>query len=264
MENLMLPVSVIIPTHNSAETIERAVNSVLAQENLPTEIVVVDDCSTDNTIELVRTISIPDTVTLKIFQLDTNLGPSAARNAGWNIADCEFIAFLDSDDSWHPMKLRVQTSWMIKNPQIRFTGHLTGKLQRSVLPELPPIRRFRLTNFLIRNRVSTPTVMIRREVSSRFDPQLWFAEDYELWLRLLSGGERMARIELPLAQIHKADFGVSGLSSNLYPMFRGELRAISNLKSLGHISTVTLALVSMWMTFKFALRVLRTRLRKFA
>lgn len=260
----MLSVSVVIPTHNSSATIERAVNSVLAQDLLPTELVIVDDCSTDNTVELVRTIAIPDSIDVKVVRLDTNLGPSAARNEGWNVAGCEFIAFLDSDDSWHPMKLEVQTRWMINNPKVRFTGHLTGDTPGSDLPERTPIRWFRLTNFLFRNRVSTPTVMVRREVSSRFDPQLWFAEDYELWLRLLSGGESMARIELPLAQLHKADFGVSGLSSNLYPMYRGELRAISNLKSLGHISTVTLALVSMWMTFKFALRVLRTRLRKFA
>jgi glycosyltransferase involved in cell wall biosynthesis len=264
VENLMLPVSVIIPTHNSAETIERAINSVLAQTVLPAEIVVVDDCSTDNTVELVRTISTPDTVVLKIVQLEANLGPSATRNAGWDVAGCEFVAFLDSDDSWHPMKLGVQTNWMINNPKIRFTGHLTGDAQGFVPPELPPIHEFQLKHFLIRNRVSTPTVMIRREVSSRFDPQLWFAEDYELWLRLLSGGESMVRIEIPLAQLHKADFGVSGLSSKLYPMYRGELKALSNLKSLRHLSTSTLTLVSIWMTFKFALRILRTQLRKFA
>ena len=58
----MLPVAVIIPTHNSADTIARATNSALAQTVLPAEIVVVDDCSTDNTVELVRTISTPDTV----------------------------------------------------------------------------------------------------------------------------------------------------------------------------------------------------------
>ncbi|NDE72185.1 MAG: glycosyltransferase family 2 protein, partial [Actinobacteria bacterium] len=99
----MLSVSVVIPTHNSSATIERAVNSVLAQDLLPTELVIVDDCSTDNTVELVRTIAIPDSIDVKVVRLDTNLGPSAARNAGWNVAGGEFIAFLDSDDSWQKM-----------------------------------------------------------------------------------------------------------------------------------------------------------------
>jgi glycosyltransferase involved in cell wall biosynthesis len=264
MENLMLPVSVIIPTHNSAETIERAIESVLKQDMLPKEIIVVDDCSTDNTVELVRTISTPDTVELKLVRLDTNLGPSVARNAGWNVANCEFIAFLDSDDSWHPMKLRIQTGWMANNPEIQVTGHLIGDTQRVLLAKDLLIRTFRLRDFLIKNRISTPTVMIRRSVTSRFDPKLRFAEDYGLWLRLLATYEIVVRIETPLAQLHKAKFGESGLSSKIFRMYRGELTAVTDVWKKHHISLLTLTTTCSWLSLKFIVRVARTTIRKIA
>jgi hypothetical protein len=162
------------------------------------------------------------------------------------------------------MKLRIQTGWMANNPEIQVTGHLIGDTQRVLLAKDLLIRTFRLRDFLIKNRISTPTVMIRRSVTSRFDPKLRFAEDYGLWLRLLATYEIVVRIETPLAQLHKAKFGESGLSSKIFRMYRGELTAVTDVWKKHHISLLTLTTTCSWLSLKFIVRVARTTIRKIA
>jgi glycosyltransferase involved in cell wall biosynthesis len=98
-------VSIIIPTYNRAGVICRTVDNVLAQTYLNTEIIVVDDGSTDNTQELLRAYG-------NRIQVITqaNAGPSAARNRGFEISHGEIIAFQDSDDLWNPAKLARQVA----------------------------------------------------------------------------------------------------------------------------------------------------------
>ena len=259
---MILPVAVVIPTHNSEKTIGRALKSVLDQEQLPSEILVIDDCSSDSTVQLVSNTTTPPGVSLKIMQLATNEGPAAARNHGWDATTSEFIAFLDSDDSWHKAKLAIQTRVMRSNPEIEISGHLTGESIPIDLLIEPQTRLFSLRKFLIRNRVSTPTVMVRRTVVDRFDSSFWYAEDYELWLRHLTQHTGILRIELPLAHLHKAEFGESGLSARLYQMYRGELQAVVKLRTSGRLSHLYSWLTMSWMALKFVLRLIRTRIRQ--
>ena len=102
-------VAVVIPTFNSSVTIERALESVVGQTCLPTEVIVIDNASADDTVARVRTFASKyPRITWVIEVSPTNIGPGAARNRGWNLAKSDLIAFLDSDDSWHPEKLRLQ------------------------------------------------------------------------------------------------------------------------------------------------------------
>lgn len=98
-------VSVIIPAFNRAKTIGRAIKSCLSQDYHEIEILVVDDHSSDNTQEIVRSF---DDRRLKYFFHSKNCGPAAARNTGIRNAKGEFIAFLDSDDEWLPDKISRQ------------------------------------------------------------------------------------------------------------------------------------------------------------
>jgi glycosyltransferase involved in cell wall biosynthesis len=102
-------VSVIIPAYNRAATIARSIDSVLAQGHRPIEVIVVDDGSTDRTVEVIRRYG--DRVVL-IRQ--PNGGPSSARNTGAAHAKGEIIAFLDSDDTWKPQKLERQVKLMLR------------------------------------------------------------------------------------------------------------------------------------------------------
>ncbi|MCT9095682.1 glycosyltransferase family 2 protein [Haloarchaeobius sp. HME9146] len=101
----MPKVSVIIPTYNRADTVRRAIDSVLAQTMSDLECLVVDDASTDDTQAVLDEY---DDSRLRTFRHDTNRGGNAARNTGLANADGEYVALLDSDDEWKPEKLERQ------------------------------------------------------------------------------------------------------------------------------------------------------------
>lgn len=262
MADIKVPVSVVIPTHNSESTIERALESVFAQSAQPFEVIVVDDASSDGTYEMVNQIAQRVDIPLRLHSLSENLGPSFTRNVGWDLASSDYVAFLDSDDSWHPQKLEVQFQWMAEHPEHEMSGHLTGR-PAEVDPKISPtVRSFGLVDLLWRNRVSTPTVMVKRSVIERFDTSRWYAEDYELWMRIVSRIKTLPRIELPLALLHKADYGDSGLSANLSKMFLGELSALVALRHRGFVSILQLSFFASWMTMKFIVRVTRSWARR--
>ncbi|WP_254279264.1 glycosyltransferase family A protein [Haloarcula marina] len=98
-------VSVVLPTHDRAEFVERAIDSVLGQTYEDFECLVVDDCSSDDTPSVVRSV---EDSRVNLIRHETNRGASAARNTGIEAATGEFIAFLDDDDRWHPTKLEQQ------------------------------------------------------------------------------------------------------------------------------------------------------------
>ena len=100
------PVAVIMPTFNSAPYVERALESVLAQTVPVAEIIIIDDCSSDNTLEVVRRFA-RGRSSFKIIELDVNQGPSAARNVGIDAADTEWVALLDADDAWKPDRVEA-------------------------------------------------------------------------------------------------------------------------------------------------------------
>jgi glycosyltransferase involved in cell wall biosynthesis len=201
---------------------------------------------------------------IRILKRSENHGPSATRNCGWDEAKFEYVAFLDSDDSWHPKKLEIQTEWMIKNPQCVISGHLTSREEEHVSLNKFRTKRFGLFRLLFRNRVSTPTIMVKRLLPCRFDQSMRYAEDYDLWLRLVAENGRLTRIELPLAQLHKADYGESGLSSHLLPMFIGERSAVKKLHRLKHIALIPTWIALGWMSVKFSIRLARVKTSRHA
>jgi succinoglycan biosynthesis protein ExoO len=96
--------SVLIPAYNVSGIIERAIRSAAAQTFPPREILVIDDCSTDNTVEVVKALA-RDIPSLRLLSTPANSGPSAARNVGLRAAQGDWIALLDSDDAWKPGRL---------------------------------------------------------------------------------------------------------------------------------------------------------------
>ena len=108
-------VSVIITAYNSSQTIIMAINSVLAQTLKPLEIIVIDDCSLDQTHELVENLKL-DVPNLFIIKTKANSGsPAHPRNLGTMNAVGNWIAFLDADDVWHPKKLEMQINILMNS-----------------------------------------------------------------------------------------------------------------------------------------------------
>jgi glycosyltransferase involved in cell wall biosynthesis len=103
----MVTVSVVIPTYDDAESLPDSIDSVLDQTLSDLELLIVDDCSEDDTPRVVREYTDPR---ITYVRHGENSGGSAARNTGIRLSEGEYIAFLDSDDTWHPTKLEKQVS----------------------------------------------------------------------------------------------------------------------------------------------------------
>ena len=107
-------VSIITPTFNSEKFIAETIQSVKNQTYENWEMIIVDDCSSDETFSIISNFSKNDN-RIKIHQLKNNSGAGVARNEGVNLATGRFISFLDSDDLWKPSKLKKQVEFLISN-----------------------------------------------------------------------------------------------------------------------------------------------------
>lgn len=107
-------ISVVLPTYNRAESTKKTIESVLSQTYEELEVLVIDDASCDNTAEMVLECS---DSRVQLYQHSTNKGGSAARNTGIRNADGDFIAFIDSDDTWKQSKLQIQLESYHNSPQ---------------------------------------------------------------------------------------------------------------------------------------------------
>lgn len=183
----MADVSVVIATHNRVSQVKVALDSVLEQTERVREIIVVDDGSTDDTRTLLAGYG---NRIRPIFQSQS--GASAARNRGVAEARGEWIAFLDDDDVWLPAKIAQQMAVARQDPRfglvycsdyavdddlrILRTRAAAAENQGDVFERL-----------LIRNFIFTSCVIARRDLveeAGRFDPQLRFAQDWDLWLKI--------------------------------------------------------------------------------
>ncbi len=254
-----LPVTVVIPAFNAAATLPRALASVFAQTRAPAEIVVVDDASQDRTWEVLQTLG-NDQPSVRTLRLASNGGVAAARNAGWAMASQDYVAFLDADDAWHPRKLEIQLRWMIDHPQAVLCGHrceVAGSPAASeALADDPSVRHYGLASFLITNRLSTPTVMLRRSLDQRFAGGKRYSEDYLLWMQIVAAHGPAGFIDLPLALLFKARYGTSGLSGDLWRSQLGEIDTFSLLRRAGIIGLGTWLGVVAWSWVKFSRRAI--------
>lgn len=231
----MLDVSVIIPTYNRARELLRALDSVEAQREEPTEVIIVDDGSTDATFQVVKEFSGKSRLEIR-YHFQPNRGPAAARNAGIARSACQYLAFLDSDDEWHRDKLPIQQKAMeaaseylishTKERWLRNDQHLNQKKYHH-----PPggdifAQSLRLCC------VGMSTVMVRRQLFKLygpFDETLRCCEDYDLWLRV-SAGERFYLIDRAFTVKHG---GRPDQVSNRYSVGMDRFRIQALAKLLG-------------------------------
>lgn len=193
-----IKVSVIIPAFNAAATIERALASVRAQDGVGLEVIVIDDASSDNTVEVVRAAIRPgENITL--MQLPSNSGASAARNAGIRLARGRYLAFLDADDIWLPGKLRRQVETIESDPAVTLVSCNSQQASADGTPlkeghvNRPPVQGpDAWKTLLVYNFLPTPTVLTHtalvRELGG-FDEKLAVGEDLDLWIKLAVRGK---------------------------------------------------------------------------
>jgi teichuronic acid biosynthesis glycosyltransferase TuaG len=182
-------VSIITPAYNAAVYIAETIASVLAQTYTNWEMLIVNDCSKDNTAEIVQSYAVKDK-RIKLINLKQNSGAAIARNAAIQNAKGRYIAFLDSDDLWKKEKLQKQIEFMQQNGYA-FTytnyGHFKGtkeNIQNHV--QIPTSLNYQQA--LKGNKIGCLTVMMDRKQIANIHFTTQKHEDYILWLNILKQG----------------------------------------------------------------------------
>ena len=183
-------ISIITPCYNSSKFIDECVNSVLLQSYCNWELLLVDDCSNDNSKELLLNIEKKDE-RIKVTFLDNNIGAANARNVAIQKAKGKYIAFLDSDDSWDSMKLDKQISFMVQN-DIAFSFTSYQSISENGLDIISVIEApYKMTynNYLKNTIIGCLTVIIDREKVGDFEmPSIRSSHDMALWLLIMKRG----------------------------------------------------------------------------
>lgn len=210
----MLPlVSVVIPVYNRQATIQRAVDSVLNQTYSNIEVLVVDDGSTDNSLEMLKKYDNDNRV--KIFCQKLNQGANAARNRGIREAKGEYIAFHDSDDEWLPEKLEKQIGLMEKSKyNVSFCAY---KIYYAESTQIIPNITKKISSGNIRsilktkNIVGTPTLVVHRSVITEvgiFDEEMPRLQDYEYIIRIIKK-YNILFVNEPLVRVYQLEGCIS-------------------------------------------------------
>lgn len=207
-------VSVVIPTYNRASLICDALESVAAQSFTDIEIIVVDDGSIDNTAEVVKAWSGEKFHARSLRYLrQENLGGNAARNCGIEASTGLYVAFLDSDDIWHPEKLAKQIPLLEANTDCVavYSGLREVEIESGKILSVPehPYPSGKLLPKLLVSDVTAPTsaYLVRREALHRaglFDLSLAARQDWDMWIRLAKLGEINA-VREPLFDLRHHD-----------------------------------------------------------
>jgi glycosyltransferase involved in cell wall biosynthesis len=242
-------VSTVVPALNAARFITRAIDSALAQGIPESEIIVVDDGSTDDTCHIVESYRHRG---VRLVRHARRSGAAAARNTGIAAARGEYVAFLDADDEWLPEKLSRQLAVIRLDPAMTFiscranlldeTGHDTGDIYRGAAPA-EGARAWR--TLLAYPCVATPSVLVRREALRAvggFNRWMPVAEDQDMWIRLALMGpaghlpDSLVRVHSTPNSLSKSQFReqagyvlpmvIAYVERNRHLLTAGDVRAI--------------------------------------
>jgi len=245
----MIKISVVIPAYNAQDTIISCIESVLNQNSDTIhEIIIVNDGSTDDTekvvIEYKQGLSIEK---LRIFT-QANAGPSKARNFGIKQSSGNWIAFLDSDDRWHPDKISEQVDCVLKNPEYVLVGTTLIKKKNE---KNNSIKQISFNMMLFKNWVFTSSVLVRKDILMRFffDENKKYGEDFKLWLQI-SYSNKLVVLNNGLVYYteNMTDPKGRNISCNLYEMEKNE---IENFKFLYNEKMINVFMMIMAVGFSY-------------
>ena len=222
-------ISVVIPTLNRINTLQRALDSVINQTYKPAEIIVVDNGSSDGTLKFLRE-QYPKIKTLT----ENKIGVSSARNKGIKNSINQWIALLDSDDAWHPRKLEIQTSMLdsaLKEYNLIHTDEVWFRNNKHI----NQMKKHKKQGGYIFERclslccISPSSVLFKKNILDKvglFDESLPVCEDYDMWLKICSSEEVLfAQDKLT----YKYGGHKDQLSKSYWGMDRFRIKSIENI-----------------------------------
>ena len=226
-------VSIIMPAYNCQKYIAESIESVKKQTYQEWELLIVDDCSTDNTCRIVRTYA-EDDDRIRLYNQSDNLGAGAARNRGLFESTGRYVAYLDADDIWYPDKLSKQIEFMdSKNAGFSCTSYEVigdeGNLLNKKVHMLPKVD---YVGFLTNNLLQTVGIMVDTTIVSKeclVMPNLRRRQDAATWLQILKEGHACYGIDEVLAQYRRSE---KSLSSNKYRSVTGVWNLYKDIEKL--------------------------------
>ncbi|MDA3950379.1 MAG: glycosyltransferase family 2 protein [Spirochaeta sp.] len=225
-------VSVIMPAHNVETTIEESVTSVIGQTLADWELLIVDDRSNDQTIEIITHL-LSDDSRIRMFETSNEYGPAAARNLAISKAQGRFIAFLDSDDIWLPNKLHVQIEHMQSNElalsyswfeRVDLRGNRSGRVVK-----VPACLSY--SSLLKKNHIGCLTAIYdSSRIGKRYMPDIPVHQDWALWLSILREGRPAGGVNEVLALYRTGN--TSSVSGNKFRTAKHKWRIYRELEKL--------------------------------
>lgn len=187
-------VSIITPVYNGQDFLDRSIKSVLAQTYENWELFLIDDGSSDNSVQIIENYLEDNRI--KLLRNESNSGIPTTRNKGIENSTGEFIALLDQDDEWLPHKLEKQVSRFLEiddsfgliysNVEVRTDQGILSDQKKEIEPEASIQSNLEL--MLSRNLITSPTAMVKRKALEEvglFDESIrWGGDDYDLWIRI--------------------------------------------------------------------------------
>jgi teichuronic acid biosynthesis glycosyltransferase TuaG len=197
-------VSIITPAYKAAGYITETIESVQKQTFTDWEMLIIDDCSPDETASVVRKLAEKDP-RIRLLKTPVNSGPAETRNIGLRVAQGRYIAFLDSDDIWFETKLEKHLEFMkSRNCVFSYGPYVTATPEGKRLKEIRVADSVDYTELLRRNIIGTLSVVVDREKTGPFwfipDPKKELYDDYILWLDILKRGFRAYALQEILAE----------------------------------------------------------------
>lgn len=189
-------ISVVLPTHNRVEFLEKAINSILMQTAKNFELIIVDDASTDQTAELLDKFIKID-ARIRVIKNKVALGGGGARNVGIFASKGEWIAFLDDDDEWVESKLSLQLEKVNLSPSAvacscHYEHHYPfGLVRKFAIPERVALNDLYYGNILGGASMCLCSRNTLLKING-FDAKLKSGQDWDLWIRLRAEGEVVA------------------------------------------------------------------------
>ncbi|WP_117168485.1 glycosyltransferase family 2 protein [Paraliobacillus sediminis] len=228
-------VSIVMPAYNCGDFIEVALDSVISQIYQNWEVIVVDDCSTDNTAKLVKAYMSREP-RIKYNKLNTNSGAAVARNEAVNLAKGKYIAFLDSDDVWFHDKLSKQINFMKQN-KYDFTCTSYTKIDKNGNDLNRKIKAKIKSDYdgVLKRNPGNSTVIYNAQALGKFKiPNIKKRNDYVMWLQAIKKAKNLYGIEEPLGS-HRIRIGSlsskkGGLVGYHWKVYR-EIEHLSIVKS---------------------------------
>lgn len=233
-------VSVIMPTYNTGKLLFGSINSVLNQTYSNIELLIVDDCSSDEETKRILNDFSQKDCRVNVTYLKSNHGPSYARNIAIEKATGRYIAFCDSDDKWHPEKIEKQIDLMEKkNCALCCSAYYICDIHNNIVGINIPPKHITLNQMKYDNKIGCTTAIydIKRLGKKYFMPKLYKSEDWALFLQIIKAcKDCYAYTEEPLAYYCRRS---ESLSSNKLSMIKYNLAVYQKILGYNPIKAYT-------------------------